>query len=169
MDWDDIFGDSSEQPTNPREIFGLLDKTPRFEFLRDVQADILDGWYRGRDQRDTVIKLDTGGGKTTSGLLMLQSCINEDVHPAVYLTPDKYLTEQVLAEADALGIEATDNADDPRVRAGSAIYVTNIFKLFNGKSIFGVGRRGVKLKIGAIIIDDAHACLATVANQRRSL
>lgn len=167
MDWDDIFGDSSEQPTNPREIFGLLDKAPRFEFLRDVQADILDGWYRGRDQRDTVIKLDTGGGKTTSGLLMLQSCINEDVYPAVYLTPDKYLTEQVLAEAEALGIEATDDANDPRVRAGSAIYVTNIFKLFNGKSIFGVGRRGVKLKIGAIIIDDAHACLATVAKQFR--
>lgn len=167
MDWDDIFGDSNEQPTNPREIFGLLDKQPRFEFLRDVQADILDGWYRGRDQRDTVIKLDTGGGKTTSGLLMLQSCINEDVYPAVYLTPDKYLTEQVLAEAEALGIEATDNADDPRVRGGSAIYVTNIFKLFNGKSIFGVGRKGIRLKIGAIIIDDAHACLATVANQFR--
>jgi hypothetical protein len=47
MDWDDIFGDSSEQPTNPREIFGRLDKSPRFEFLRDVQADILDGWYGG--------------------------------------------------------------------------------------------------------------------------
>lgn len=167
MDWDDIFGGSSEQPTNPREIFGLLDKEPRFEFLRDVQADILDGWYRDRTQRDTVVKLDTGGGKTTSGLLMLQSCINEDVHPAVYLTPDKYLTEQVLAEASALGIEATDDEDDPRIRAGSAIYVTNIFKLFNERSIFGVGRRGVRLPIGAIIVDDAHACLATVANQFR--
>jgi len=167
IDWDDVFGGNNEQPTNPREIFGLLDKAPRFEFLRDVQADILDGWYRDRARRDTVIKLDTGGGKTTSGLLMLQSCINEDVYPAVYLTPDKYLTEQVLSEAAALGVDATDDVDDPRIRAGSAIYVTNIFKLFNGRSIFGVGRRGVRLSIGAIIVDDAHACLATVASQFR--
>ena len=167
MDWDDIFGGSSEQPTNPREIFALLDKDPRFEFLRDVQADILDGWYQNREQRDAVVKLDTGGGKTTSGLLMLQSSLNEGVHPAVYLTPDKYLTEQVISEATALGIEATDDEDDPRIRVGSAIYVTNVFKLFNGRSIFGVGRAGAKLPIGAIIIDDAHACLATVSNQYR--
>lgn len=167
MNWDDIFGGTTEQPTNPREIFAWLDKDTRFEFLRDVQADILDGWHRTREQRDVVIKLDTGGGKTTSGLLILQSCINEGVHPAVYLTPDKYLTEQVISEATALGIEATDEADDPRIRGGSAIYVTNVFKLFNGKSIFGVGRTGTKLPIGAIIIDDAHACLATVSNQFR--
>lgn len=167
MDWDDIFGGSNDQPTNPREIFALLDKEPRFEFLRDVQADILDGWHRIREQRDVVIKLDTGGGKTTSGLLILQGSLNEGVHPAVYLTPDKYLTEQVISEAAALGIEATDDGNDPRIRAGSAIYVTNIFKLFNGKSIFGVGRAGAKLPIGAIIIDDAHACLATVSSQFR--
>ncbi|MCA0964856.1 DEAD/DEAH box helicase [Salipiger bermudensis] len=167
MDWADIFGGSSEKTTNPREIFALLDKDARFEFLRDVQADILDGWYQKRDQRDDVVKLDTGGGKTTSGLLMLQSSLNEDIYPAVYLTPDKYLTEQVIAEAKALGIEATDDEDDPRIRVGSAVYVTNIFKLFNGRSIFGVGRAGAKLPIGAIIIDDAHACLATVSNQYR--
>jgi hypothetical protein len=41
----------------------------------------------------------------------------------------------------------------------------NIFKLVNGKSVFGVGDQGIKISIGSIIIDDAHACLDTVEEQ----
>jgi hypothetical protein len=40
-----------------------------------------------------------------------------------------------------------------------------VHRLFNGKSIFGVGNEGVKLKIGAIVIDDVHACIATINEQ----
>ena len=52
--------------------------------------------------------------------------------------------------------------DDPRsaqYASGQAILVINIFKLINGKSVFGVGDEGVKIKIGSLVIDDAHACL----------
>ena len=35
--------------------------------------------------------MNTGGGKTVVGLLMLKSCLNEGVGPAVYVTPDNYL------------------------------------------------------------------------------
>ncbi len=43
--------------------------------------------------------MNTGSGKTTVGLLMLQSCLNEGVGPAVYVVPDNYLVNQVCDEA----------------------------------------------------------------------
>ena len=60
--------------------------------------------------------------------------------------------------------------DDPRdiaVQSGEKIAVTTVHRLFNGKSIFGVGNEGVKLKIGTIVIDDVHACIATINEQFR--
>ncbi|SRR6266511_1032343 len=36
---------------------------------------------------------------------------------------------------------------------------------YNGKSQFGVGQEGVKIEIGAVVIDDTHACIATTENQ----
>lgn len=77
------------------------------------------------------------------------------------------LVDQVLAEAEALGIDVTDDPKDTAVQAGDKIAVTTIHRLFNGKSIFGVGNEGVKLKIGAVVIDDVHACIATINEQFR--
>ena len=49
--------------------------------------------------------------------------------------------------------------------SGKAILVANIYKLVNGKSVFGVGDEGAKLKISSLVVDDAHACLETVEDQ----
>ena len=56
--------------------------------------------------------------------------------------PDPLLVDQVVQEATALGLEVTRDNTDPQFRRGHAILVTNIFKLINGKSRFGVGPRG---------------------------
>ncbi|GEM_PF-4328472 len=56
--------------------------------------------------------MNTGSGKTVVGLLILQSSLNEGIGPAVYITPNKFLTAQVIAEAKDLGIRATENEDD---------------------------------------------------------
>ena len=53
------------------------------------------------------------------------------------------------------------------MQSGEKIAVTTVHRLFNGKSIFGVGSEGVKLKIGAVVIDDVHACIATINEQFR--
>lgn len=43
--------------------------------------------------------MNTGSGKTVAGLMILQSCLNEEKGPAVYVVPDNYLVAQVCEEA----------------------------------------------------------------------
>ncbi|HEY1723296.1 MAG TPA: DEAD/DEAH box helicase family protein [Magnetospirillaceae bacterium] len=167
IDFEKLFGGDAEAPTNPRDIFLTLDKASEFGFLRDVQSDVLDAWYEQRDARDAVVKLNVGLGKTLVGLLILQSSLNSGVKPAVFVCPDNLLVEQVVEEAGQLGIEVTTDASDPSFRAGGRILVTNIHKVFNGRSVFGVGQAGEKIAIGAIVIDDTHACLQSITEQFR--
>jgi len=151
---------------NPRELFNLLSqKNKKYAYLRDVQAEVLTRWYDRRTDKDTVLKMNTGGGKTVVGLLLLKSCLNERIAPAFYVAADNYLVDQVIKEAKELGIDVSTEPDDHSVLQGKSIAVINIHTLINGKSRFGVGDEGQKIKIGAIVIDDAHACLATTENQ----
>jgi hypothetical protein len=165
------FGKLSEESlvdkeTNPREIFSLLpEKAPRYKYARDVQAEVWSRWFDRRDQHDIVIKMNTGGGKTVVGLIILKSCLNDGRGPAVYLSPDNYLVQQVLREARDLGLPATTEPDSADFLSGQAILVTNIHTLINGKSRFGVSDEGVKIRIGSCVVDDAHACLATTEGQ----
>jgi hypothetical protein len=151
----------------PRDIFLTLNRDKKFAFPRDIQTEVMKAWFGQRDNPDTVVKLNVGSGKTLVGLLLLQSSLNEGIRPAIYIAPDKQLVDQVLAEAEALGIDVTDDPRDPDVQSGEKIAVTTVHRLFNGKSIFGVGSEGVKLKIGTIVIDDVHACIATINEQFR--
>lgn len=155
-----------DNSTLPREIFQALPKTvAKFQYPRDVQSQVWNKWHETRDTQNLVIKMNTGGGKTLVGLLILKSCLNESKGPAVYVVPDNYLVKQVIEEARSIGIEATTDHNDVRFLAGNSILVINIFKLVNGKSVFGVDDQGIKTPIGSIIIDDAHACLETVEEQ----
>src|SRR5690606_18689132 len=92
-----------------------------------------------------------------------QSCLNEGVKRAVYVTPDRFLTDQVLKEAEGVGISATEDEKNLDFLARRRILVINIYKLINGRSVFGVGSK--KIPIGAIVVDDAHACLLTASEQ----
>lgn len=149
---------------DPRDIFNALPaKPPGMNFLRGPQDQVLEKWFARRDQRDVVVKLNTGGGKTVVGLLIAKSSLAERKGPVAYLVPDKYLVDQVIAEAGKLGIPVVS---DPKVFAysqGSAILVDTFQKLFNGRSVFGVGgsagRSPSARRPHTVIIDDAHACL----------
>ncbi len=149
--------------TDPRKIFTTLRRDPRFKRPHDEQSDVLDAWHERRSAKDLTIKMNTGGGKTVVGLLCLQSSLNENVKPAVYVAPDPFLVKQVLKEAESLGIAATSDEVSPEFLAGQSILVVNVHKLFNARSVFGVGER--KIPIGCIVIDDAHACLGVVHDQ----
>ena len=76
---------STRQPADtvvePREIFRVLPgRTAKYAFPRDVQRRGLDAMgFARRTQRDTLIKLNTGSGKTVVGLVLLKSCANEGV------------------------------------------------------------------------------------------
>lgn len=167
LDFDALAGDvgTGADVIEPRKIFTTLVRAPRFKFLSDNQGEVLDKWFEKRPRRDNTIKMNTGSGKMLVGLLVLQSSLNERVGPAVYITPDNYLARQVLDEARDLGIEATDDVKNAAFLAGRAILVVNVHKLINGKSVFGVGAQGVRIPVGSVVIDDAHACLESVADQ----
>lgn len=159
-------GVDSNTAIPPRDIFTALPgKNAKFQYPRDVQSEVWEKWFNIRNNPTTVIKMNTGSGKTSVGLIILKSCINEGVGPVVYLVPDNYLVEQVIEEANQLGIPVTSDEKSQKFIAGQEILVTNIFKLVNGRSVFGVGDEGEKISIGSIIIDDAHACLSTIEDQ----
>src|SRR4051794_7638259 len=66
----------------PATLFDALpNKASGYGYLRAVQKTVLDAWFARRDERDVVIKTNTGGGKTIVGLLMLQSSLNEKKGP----------------------------------------------------------------------------------------
>src|SRR5690349_13208496 len=133
----------------PREIFTVLpNKDARYQYPRDVQAEVWNQWFDRRNEKDLVFRMNTGSGKTVVGLLVLKSCLNEGKGPAVYISPDPYLAQQVAAEAVRLGIEVTQSTDSLRFVNGKAILITTIRTLFNGQSVFGVGDEGIKTPIG---------------------
>ncbi len=161
-------GPSANTVTDPQKLFQALpNKAKAYSYLRDVQGEVLGAWHLQRaQQRDVVIKMNTGGGKTTVGLLMLKSCLNEGVRPAAYFCPDKYLCSQVIREAANLGIQTTDDPRKTEYQSGAAILVAPIHVLINGKCRFGVGYGAQsEIRLGAFVIDDAHACLGIAEDQ----
>jgi replicative superfamily II helicase len=165
IDFSDLLDDSDEIVLHPRDIFITLTRAPAFSFPRDIQTEVMNRWFDGRDKRDSIIKLNVGSGKTLVGLLLLQSSLNEKKGPALYVSPDNQLLQQVIQEAKSLGIEITDDPRDAGYAAGEKICVVNVYKLFNGRSIFGVGAS--RIDIGTVVVDDAHACVSTISQQFR--
>jgi len=168
MDFEKLLRESAEAlPTAPREVYEQLPRKKKgYGYLRDVQAQILTNWHEKREQRDIVVKVNTGGGKTIDGLVMLQSYLNGGVSPALFVAPDKYLVDQVIAEAGNLGIPVVKDPESGAYLAGEAIGVVTAAKLFNGRTIFSDNRpTAPRVPIGAVVIDDAHAVMTTLRAQ----
>src|SRR5260364_491190 len=150
----------------PTEIFRRLPKPSGINDLYTSQAEVLQAWFKRRQERDVVLKLHTGGGKTLVGLLMAQYTLNETREPVLYLAPTVQLVNQTLEKAKALGISAVpyergQQLNDDFVN-GNAIMVGTYKALFNGRSKFGL-RGGVQpQQIYAVILDDAHAAFSVV-------
>ncbi len=154
-------------PIEPLEIFRRLPKPPGINDLYTSQAEVLETWFQRRTQRDVVIKLHTGGGKTLVGLLMAQSTINEINEPVLYLTPTRQLMTQTLEKAKALGIAAVPYQVGESLNGdflnGKAVMVSTYKALFNGLSKFGVRSASVSpIKVSAVILDDAHVAFSVV-------
>lgn len=165
IDFSQLGMNSNQNSINPRDIFMKLSKkTAKYQYPRDVQGEVWKQWFEQRNNKDTIIKMNTGSGKTVVALMILQSCLNEGVGPAMYVVPDKYLVKQVLEQAGELGIKVVDSETDLDYQRKKAILVINIQKLVNGKSVFGL-REENNYAIGSIIIDDMHACVGTIQEQ----
>lgn len=153
----------ASKPLDPTEIYESLDRASDKGPLRPVQAHVLSTWHKKlRDQRDLIIKLHTGQGKTLIGLLMLQSRLNEGRGPALYLCPNHFLVEQTCAQAKQFGVPVVTAENDlPDEFLGSqAVLVTTVQKMFNGLTKFGLGPKS--LPVGSFLMDDSHACIDTI-------
>jgi len=155
----------NSKKTEPWELYKTLDRKSVAGPLRPAQEYILNEWYQNHhEDKDLIIKLHTGEGKTLIGLLILQSMINSKEGPCLYVCPNNYLVSQVCAEAEKFGIPYCSIGADRQIPdeflSGEKILIINVYKLFNGKSVFGIGNKYVR--IGAIILDDSHACVDVV-------
>lgn len=160
---------NKEQSTiiEPLEVFRRLPKPLGINDLYTSQAEVLNEWFERRNEKDLAIKLHTGGGKTLVGLLLAQSVLNETKEPVIYLCPTNQLIEQTLAKAKEYGIPAVNykkGEDLPRAfTSAESVLICSYNALFNAKSKFGIrgGQREI-IKVGAIILDDAHIAYSTM-------
>jgi len=153
---------SIEKKINPVEIYDELDRRSETGPLRPVQREVLTNWWLYRkDDKDLVLKLHTGQGKTLIGLLILQSKLNQKKGPCLYVCPNIYLVKQTCQEAEKFGIgyatfDGSNSLPDQFLNS-EKILITHVQKVFNGKSVFGIG--GKFTKVNTIILDDSHACI----------
>lgn len=147
---------------NPEDIYNTLDRASITGPLRPIQINVLSKWYKNlRDNKDLVIKLHTGAGKTLIGLLMAMSYINNNEGPAIYVCPNIYLMQQVCTDAEKFGVPycilQKESGIPNEFIEGKSLLITYVQKVFNGLSIFGTGNRSIN--VGCIILDDSHACI----------
>jgi hypothetical protein len=141
-------------------LFDSLDRQTSHIELRPVQQEALAMLSARRSERDLILKISTGAGKTTVALLYLASFMEQYEQPVAYLCPTRQLTDQVCAESQKLGIKAIaypagQPHPDIDCISAKAILVCTYDKLFNAKTTFN--RTDVMLRPCAFVLDDAHA------------
>jgi hypothetical protein len=151
--------------SDPLKIFASLDRKASHAGLRHAQETALIALHARRAERDLVLKMPTGLGKSAVGLLMLQSHMLSSGRGCVYLCPTVQLVKQVLAEAERLGLRAHEYPANqphphPDCLGGRALTVCTYDKLFNARSTFE--RDDVRFTPYAIVCDDAHSGIEEV-------
>jgi replicative superfamily II helicase len=155
-----------DKKIHPVEIYDTLDRSSDTGPLRPIQIEILNKWFASfRENKDVILKLHTGQGKTLVGLLAQQSYINQGRGPCLYVCPNIYLVHQTAEQAKKFGVptvqfKQNDSELPHEFLEGKKILICHAQKLFNGFSKFGLGRNSVKC--GHIILDDSHACIDTI-------
>lgn len=156
-----LTGEKTQKPVQPIEIYKNLDRAYNTGTLKPAQEYVLKKWFdEFRTKKDVIVKMHTGQGKTLVGLLMLQSRLNDNKGPALYLCPNNFLVGQTLDEAKRFGIPASeirDNGDLPdNFLQSKSVLVASVKKLFNGLTRFGLFNKS--LKVDTLLMDDAHTC-----------
>lgn len=150
--------------TDPLKIYKNLDLTASVSELRPAQEEVLTKWYKDLyEQKDVILKLHTGEGKTLVGLLMLLSRLNKGLGPCVYVSPNKQLAEQASADAKKFGIPhllVSEGELPSEFLESKKLMITHVHKVFNGLTHFGLDNRAVK--VGTFVLDDSHACIDAI-------
>jgi hypothetical protein len=167
MDFEN-FGEGGDDvdPKDPIALYESLDKQHTHVELRPGQVQLLAKWAPRRGERDIVLKLATGAGKTTVGLLTLYSHMLETIRPCLFLCPTNQLVDQVVQEAKRCGVPAVavvgGEEIPPDALAGKAVVITSVQAIFHARA-----GRFERPRFYAVLIDDAHAAVEIVRQQFR--
>lgn len=150
------------------KFYGALDVKKSHTEPRTAQREAMKALTERHAERDLILKANTGAGKTTVGLLYLYGFMRVAREPVVFVCPTTQLIDQVLEEAQRLGIKAWSYpAGDPipnqECVRGDAVLVCTYEKMFNAKTTFA--RYDVNLVPHAIVFDDAHAGVENIRKQ----
>jgi hypothetical protein len=161
-----VKGVTQVDPRDPLALYKTLERKQSHVELRDSQGKILDLWAKRRNERDIVLKLATGAGKTTIGLVVLYSHMRETRRPCLFLCPTNQLVGQVCEEAVRCGVPAVSVTGGqeipPEAISGDAIVVTSVQNVFHAKS-----GHFSSAKFYAVLVDDAHSAVDIVRQQFR--
>ncbi|MDK4703716.1 DEAD/DEAH box helicase family protein [Rhizobium sp. CNPSo 4062] len=143
-------------PRDPIEIFKRspnLGNAPND--LWEGQAQALKQWHSSRENKDNLIILNTGAGKSIVGALIAQSLTNEDIGPVLFACSTIDLVRQTARECDRLGIKYTQRTkqkfDNDLFESGKAFCITTYQSLFSSINVFTKDKSPA-----AVIFDDAH-------------
>lgn len=166
VDFSDLMRDAQALlPDKLEETFLTLDRKTTHVDLRPGQIELLRQLDENLGVRDLVMRVSTGGGKTVVALLYLYHLMKRDNAPSVYLVPTTQLVEQVLREAQNIGVLAHaylrgETYPHEECLRAEAVIVCTYDKMFNGRSTFL--RSDVAIVPGAIVLDDVHAGIEEV-------
>lgn len=161
VDFSDYLEDEQDQDfRNLVDLYYSLDLQASHTHLRQTQSEGLERISEKLDDRDLVLKISTGAGKTVIGLVYLYAQMKISKRPAVFLCPTNQLVNQVIEEAARIGIPAFpypkgEPHPPHKGQSAEAIIVCTYEKMFNAKSTFE--RSDVMLRPGALVLDDIHA------------
>lgn len=148
-------------------LFSSLDVKGTHTEPRTAQREAMTELTNRHQEKDLILKISTGAGKTTVGLLYLLAHMKLTKVPAVYLCPTSQLVQQVLEEATKLGVAAHEYSSERYPEhacvRGEAIIVCTYEKMFNARTTFQ--RHDVNIIPSAIVMDDAHAGAELVRKQ----
>ncbi|NML63479.1 DEAD/DEAH box helicase family protein [Massilia sp. RP-1-19] len=169
IDFGSLIGAKQEEVVYDLEKFyGALDVKGTHTEPRPAQREAMRALTERSGQKDSVLKVSTGAGKTTVGLLYLYGYMRVTGEPVVFLCPTSQLIDQVLEEAARLGIPAKaylggETYPPQECARGDAVMVCTYEKLFNARSTFANPK--VNLVPHAIVLDDAHAGVENIRKQ----
>jgi superfamily II DNA or RNA helicase len=147
----------STAPATLYELFSQLDRKATHASLRSVQVAALKALDAQLANKDLVLKLSTGSGKTVVGLvyaeMMRQRYRGE---PVLYLCPTNQLVDQVFFSASSIGVPVSkfERSGIPLTAIpGENVLICTYDRLFNARSTFE--NHGVRPS--CVVLDDVHA------------
>ena len=151
---------------SPDKLFRELSRR-RIPDVLPHQAAMMQAYAaKAQAEKDVALQLPTGSGKTLVGLLIAEWRRRKNQEKVVYLCPTKQLVNQVVNQAhEKYGMSVTaftgkikdyPAGDKAAYRSADKIAVTTYSSLFNTNPFF--------TDADVVIVDDAHAAEAYVAN-----